>query len=57
MIVGALVVLVLGGALAIYQMESQNPALDSKVVVGMVTTALGALIGLIAPSPVTQSGK
>lgn len=56
-IVTALVVMLLGGGVVIFLMEVRTPPVDSKVIVGLVTTALGALIGLIAPSPVTSRGR
>ena len=45
-----LAVVVIGGMLIIWSLTAQD--LSSEVFVGFVGAALGALIGLIAPSPV-----
>jgi hypothetical protein len=46
-----LAVVVLGGGWLVYQLV--NDGKDSEVLVGFVSAALGALIGLLAPSPAT----
>jgi hypothetical protein len=55
MVVGAFIVLLLGGAFLMYRMVQDK---ESTAVVGpLVTGALGVLAGLLAPSPVGGSGQ
>ena len=54
MIVGAFVVLLVGGAFLVYLLIQSGKATD--VIAPFVTGALGVLAGLIAPSP-AQAGQ
>lgn len=50
MIVGAFVIVLLGGGYLLYDMSKNEQ--DTSVIVPIITTVLGALVGLMAPSPV-----
>lgn len=52
MIVASFCVILVGGGLILYFMSRDQQ--DTTVVVPIVTTVLGALVGLLAPSPVQQ---
>jgi flagellar basal body-associated protein FliL len=50
MIVTAFVVVLLGGGYLLYDMSKNEQ--DTSVILPIITTVLGALVGLMAPSPV-----
>ncbi|HEX9968691.1 MAG TPA: hypothetical protein VGB03_01025 [Acidimicrobiales bacterium] len=47
-------VVVIGGGWLVYERLVDDG--DPSVIVGLVSAALGALIGLLAPSPITNGG-
>jgi hypothetical protein len=50
MIVSAFVIVLLGGGFLLYDMSKNQQ--DTSVILPIITTVLGALVGLMAPSPV-----
>ena len=50
MIVTAFVVVLVGGSFLLYDMSKNEQ--DTSVILPIITTVLGALVGLMAPSPV-----
>jgi hypothetical protein len=54
MVVGAFIVLLLGGAFILYLLVRDGTS--TEVIAPLVTGALGVLAGLLAPSPVQGSG-
>lgn len=53
-VIGILGAVVIGGGVLVYSLIRDDKA--TEVLVGFVSAALGALIGLIAPSPVQSQG-
>jgi hypothetical protein len=54
-IVSALVVVLIGGGLLLYILV--NNGKSTEVILPLVTASLTALVGLLAPSPVTQGNR
>jgi len=52
-VIGTLAAVVIGGGLLIYSLIQDDK--ETEVLVGFVSAALGALIGLLAPSPTSSS--
>lgn len=55
MIVGALIVLLIGGVGLLYLLTDNGKSTD--VILPIVTSSLTALVGLLAPSPVAGGGN
>jgi len=54
LLIVALIVVVIGGGWLVYLLVTRGT--DAGIMVGFVSAALGALIGLLAPSPVHGGG-